>query len=62
MYKLTVTKQEENPNYDAELKNAKNQWSNAPFPNKFIEERKLEVTLDEKEFVEVKKAVLSTFK
>jgi len=62
MYKLTVTKLEENQDYDTQLKNAKNQYINAPYPNKFTEQRKLEVELKDEEYDVIKKAVLSTFK
>lgn len=69
MYKLTVTKQEENPNYTEEVKLYKQSrngfyggQSDLTHPQKVFESSKLEVELTDEEYEAIKQAVLSTFK
>lgn len=57
MYKLTVTKQEENPKYDPKYKPM--YGYNEEIPQKYIEKTHLEVTLTDEEYEAIKKAVLS---
>jgi hypothetical protein len=62
MYKITITKLVENPNYEDEKKSAKTYATilerEYAISDKMINERILETTLTEEEFQAVKKAVL----
>jgi hypothetical protein len=68
MYKLTITKVVDNPNYKAELKEWQDSaWRIANFgseggPIPTIEENTLFVILTDEEYEVVKKEVLKTFK
>jgi hypothetical protein len=58
MYKLTVTKQEENPEYNPKGRGSAYDH-NGPMPSKYISNTHLEVTLTDDEYEAIKKAVLS---
>ena len=58
MYRLTVTKQEENPEYDPKRRGATYGYSE-PIPSKYINTTYLEVVLTDDEYEAVKKAVVA---
>jgi len=65
-YRLTITKFVPNPNYDKEMEEYENRnrynRPNSEHPVSTLEEKLMYVTLDEKQYEAVKKAVLETFK
>lgn len=61
MYKLTITKYEENPYYEAELKESQRYGTIGKYPEKNIEVKSLVVELTDEEFAKMKKEVLTVF-
>jgi len=64
MYKLTITKTVENPDYKEQLKLYNDKWSgsNMDYPQKYIPERSLEVELTDEEFTKLKSETIKIFK
>lgn len=61
MYKLTITKYVENPNYEEELEERKRSYQSLPYPEQIKEVRSLVVELTDEEFAKMKKEVLTVF-
>ena len=62
MIKLQITKYEDNPDYEEELKQHQAPYGrNIECPEKQIEVRKLDIEITDEEFKVIKKAVLEIF-
>lgn len=61
MYKLTITKYVENPNYEEELEERKKSYHSIPYPEQIKEVKALVVELTDEEFAKMKKEVLTVF-
>jgi|DEB19_MinimDraft_3_1074340.scaffolds.fasta_scaffold42258_1 hypothetical protein len=64
MYKLFITKQIENPDYEEQMKSYNDKWSgrNMDYPLKYIAGRSLEVELTDEEFMKLKSETIKIFK
>jgi hypothetical protein len=65
-YRITVTQNKENPNYEEELKEYRkystfNRPFEAPRPQKLVEVKTMEVELTELQFEAMKKSIIATF-
>lgn len=64
MYKIYITKEEDNPNYEFEHKEwaERNKWGNNSFekeyPKPYTTKKFLDTVLTDEEFAQIKKAVL----